>query len=106
MSWLCQVLLYNIIYTFDNDTNIDRLARQLNTIGEFGLTSRDQMYAKAEELKAYNSDKAKADLQRIKELIKVYEEVVEGNYIDNLIKAQAERKQAETKQQHTQKHKR
>lgn len=34
-------------------------------------------------------------LKRVSELIVAYESIVEGNYIDNLIKAQTERKQAE-----------
>lgn len=57
------------------------------TIGEFGFATREQMYAKAEELKAANDT---AGLKRVKELIKAYESIVEGNYIDNLIKAQTE----------------
>ncbi|MBE6845644.1 MAG: hypothetical protein E7508_08060 [Ruminococcus sp.] len=78
------------VYTFRNDKNIERLSRQLLTLSEFGLSSREQIYEKAEELKADGSNEAKAGLQRVRELIKVYEEIVEGNYIDNLIKAQKE----------------
>ncbi len=80
----------NYTYTFDNDVNIERITRQLATLKEFGLTSREQIYAKAEELKAENSDEAKAQLQCIRELIKVYEDIVDGNYIDNLIKSQSQ----------------
>lgn len=75
------------IYTFQNDANINHLSEQLVTIGEFGFATREQMYAKAEELKAANDT---AGLKRVKELIKAYESIVEGNYIDNLIKAQTE----------------
>lgn len=78
------------IYAFENDVNIERISRQLLTLNEFGLTSREQIYAKADELKADNSDVAKAQLRRIRELIKVYEDIVEGNYIDNLIKSQSQ----------------
>lgn len=73
------------IYTFQNDANINFLAEQLRTIRDFKLCSREQIYAKAEELQA-----DKTALQRVKTLIKVYEEIVDGNYIDNLVRAQAE----------------
>ena len=39
------------IYTFSNDESLNLLVEQLSTIGEFGITSRDGIYAKAEELK-------------------------------------------------------
>lgn len=39
------------IYAFKNDANIDYLSRQLMTLGEFGLSSREQIYEKADELK-------------------------------------------------------
>ena len=39
------------IYTFSNDESLNLLVEQLSTIGEFGITSRDEIYAKAEELK-------------------------------------------------------
>lgn len=78
------------IYAFENEVNIERISRQLLTLNEFGLTTREQIYAKADELKADNSDVAKAQLRRIRELIKVYEDIVEGNYIDNLIKSQSQ----------------
>lgn len=97
-------------YTFSNDFNINYLVKQLNTIGGFGLTSRDEIYEKARELQ-YNIHEIRSQgcnplpeeekLKRVNELIKAYEAIVEGNYIDNLIKAQNEKKQ-----QHTQKHKR
>lgn len=78
----------NYIYTFENDVNIDRISRQLATLDEFGLTSREQIYAKADELKADNTAEGTEKLRRIKELIKVYEDIVDGNYIDNLVKSQ------------------
>ena len=76
------------IYTFQNDANINFLAEQLRTIRDFHFTSREQIYAKAEELQA-----DKTALQRVKKLIRVYEEIVDGNYIDNLVRAQAEQHQ-------------
>lgn len=80
------------LYVFQNDANINYLSEQLCAIGEFGFTSREQMYAKAEELKAANET---VGLKRVTELIKAYESIVEGNYIDNLIKAQKERDKEE-----------
>ena len=165
------------IYAFKNDANIDYLSRQLMTLGEFGLTSREQIYEKADELKcgidekneklrflseeiptlkseisqlrflfAAHSSKpdamtqtkiaaareiaekhgvkteddiekleerlkvlpdlitsAKNDvadeqlkLKRVSDLITAYEKIVEGNYIDNLIRAQREQEQTRT----------
>ncbi len=159
------------IYAFKNDANIDYLSRQLMTLGEFGLSSREQIYEKADELKRGIDDKnekirflseeiptlksdiaqlrflfsahsskpdamtqtkiaaareiaekhnvkTEADienlekrlkalpdlitsannevadeqlkLKRVSDLITAYEKIVEGNYIDNLIRAQKE----------------
>ena len=80
-----------LIYAFKNDANINYLSEQLCTIGEFNLSSSEQMYAKTEELKAANDT---AGLKRVTELIKAYESIVEGNYIDSLIKAQQEKNRA------------
>lgn len=86
------------IYIFKNDANIEFLARQLVTIGEFNFTSREQIYNKADELqKRINNGENVLELtekiSKIKELISVYEEVVEGNYVDNLIKEQQKTRQ-------------
>ena len=90
-------------YFFQNDARINYLSEQLVTIGEFGLTSRESIYAKAQELQRTihqirsqgdNPEEQEKALKRINTLIKAYEEIVEGNYIDNLIKAQQEEKQA------------
>ncbi|MGN0622425.1 MAG: toll/interleukin-1 receptor domain-containing protein [Oscillospiraceae bacterium] len=90
-------------YFFQNDARINYLSEQLATIGEFELTSRDSIYAKAQELQRTihkkrsegdNPEEEEYALKRINTLIKAYEEIVEGNYIDNLIKAQQEEKQA------------
>ena len=78
-----------IIYTFQNDENINFLAEQLRTIRDFRLVSREQIYAKAEELQGNETA-----LQRVKTLIRVYEEIVDGNYVDNLVRAQVEQKSA------------
>lgn len=93
-------------YFFQNDARINYLSEQLATIGEFGLTSRDSIYTKAQELQhtihqmrsqGNNSEEQEKALKRINTLIKAYEEIVEGNYIDNLIKAHQEEKQAAEK---------
>ena len=74
---------------------------QLQTIGEFGLTSRDSIYEKAQELQhtihelrshGDNADIQQNGLNRVMKLIKAYEDIVEGNYIDNLIRKQKETK--------------
>lgn len=87
------------IYAFLNDTNINHLSEQLITISKFGICSREQMHNKAAELQDYiakneNCNTEREQLRRISELIKTYEQIVDGNYIDNLIKAQQEEIQA------------
>ena len=102
-------------YCFQNDERINYLSQQLQTIGEFGITSRDDIYAKAQDLQrtihkmrsnGENSEPEETNLKRINELIKSYEEIVEGNYIDNLIKAQKSRKAAAQRIEKSPKHKR
>ena len=87
----------NKIYVFQNDANIEHLSEQLRTIRDFNLGSREDIYSKADELQAAVREKKQQgevfsyeqeQLRRVNELIKVYEKIVEGNYIDNLIKAQ------------------
>lgn len=85
-------------YCFQNDAKIQRIFKQLITIDEFGFSSREQIYAKANELQnrinnGENIAELTDKLAKIKELISVYEEVVEGNYIDNLIKEQQKTRQ-------------
>ena len=93
------------IYTFHNDANIDYLVKQLNTIAEFRLTDRESIVKKGcevmdniNEIRAEGCDPSpeRVKLTRINELLKAYDVLVEGNYIDNLIKAQ---KQQQTVQQ-------
>ncbi len=102
-------------YCFQNDERINYLSKQLLTIGEFGITSREGIYAKAQELqhtvhvmrsRGDNSEAQEAALKRINELIKAYEEIVGGNYIDNLIKAQKSQKAAAQRTEKSPKHKR
>lgn len=102
-------------YCFQNDERINYLLQQLLTTGEFRITSRDDIYAKAQEMQrtihkmrsnGENSEAQEAALKRINELIKAYEEIVEGNYIDNLITAQKSREDAAQRIEKSQKHKR
>lgn len=102
-------------YCFQNDERINYLSQQLLTIGEFGITSRDDIYAKAQDLQrtihkmrsnGENSEPEETNLKRINELIKSYEEIVEGNYIDNLIRAQKSREAAAQRMEKSPKHKR
>ena len=53
-----------------------------------------------------NSEPEEMALKRINKLIKAYEEIVEGNYIDNLIRAQKSRKAAAQRMEKFPKHKR
>ncbi len=102
-------------YCFQNDQRINYLSKQLLTIGEFGITSREGIYAKAQELQHsvhimrsrgdYPTEQETA-LKRINELINAYEEIVEGNYIDNLIRAQKSREAAAQRTEKSPKHKR
>lgn len=99
-------------YCFQNDAKIQKFFKQLITIDEFGFSSREQIYAKANELQnrignGDNNDELREKLTKVRELISVYEEVIEGNCIDNLIKEQ--RKTLQPAEQHSapdKKHKR
>lgn len=89
-------------YNFMNDLIIGRLLYCLNTLSEFEIKSREQLYSIAADLreKADNSGDdidLKMQLSQVENVIRTYEEIVEGNYIDNLIKAERERKEAEQK---------
>ena len=69
------------IYAFKNDANIDYLSQQLMTLGEFGLTSREQIYEKADELKRgidEKTEKIRALTDEIPTLI-----LISNQYIDN-----------------------
>ncbi len=75
-------------YTFSNDANLEFLARQLITIGEFNFTSREDMCSKAEDLQAAETDEAKQQLKRVREVIQTYDKIICSDYIGELIKAQ------------------
>lgn len=85
-------------YDFMNDKQIGRLLLCLNTLSEFEIKSREQLYRTAEKLQEEieNGDdiELKIQLSQIESTIRTYEEIVEGNYIDNLIRAERERKES------------
>lgn len=54
------------IYTYSNDESINLLVKQLQTIGEFGLTSRNGIFEKAAELKK-NVDDISAEIKVLTE---------------------------------------
>lgn len=88
-------------YDFMNDRQIWKLICCLNVLSELNINSRERLYKAAEELQERidncNGDE-RDDLQiqhaRILSVIRTYEEIVEGNYIDNLIRAEKEHKEA------------
>lgn len=103
------------IYTFHNDADIDYLVKQLNTIAEFKLTDRESIVKKGcdimeniNQIRAEGSNPApeRERLARINELLKTYDELIEGNYIDNLIKAQQAVQPSQSKSKQLNHHKR
>ncbi len=73
-------------YDFMNDLTIGRLLYCLNTITELNIRSREQLYEIAADLreKAENGGDdldLKTQLSQIENVIRTYEEIVEGNYI-------------------------
>lgn len=88
-------------YDFMNDRQIWRLVCCLNTLSELNINSREQLYKAAEKLQEQienSTDDERVELQiqyaQIASTIRTYEEIVEGNYIDNLIRAEKERTEA------------
>lgn len=103
------------IYTFNNDARINYLVEQLNTIAEFKLTDRESIVKKGceimdniNEIRAEGCDPApeRVKLTQINELLKAYDELIEGNYIDNLIKAQKEQQTVQQPKSTPKKHNR
>ncbi len=93
-------------YDFMNDLTIGRLIYCLNTISELSIKSREQLYSIAADLREKAENGAedidlKAQLSQIESVIRTYEEIVEGNYIDNLIRAERERREAEQKKENS-----
>ena len=75
-------------YDIMNDKQIGRLLLCLNTLSEFEIKSREQLYRMAENLQEEIENggdiEQKILLSQIESTIRTYEEIVEGNYIDNL----------------------
>lgn len=93
-------------YDFMNDLTIGRLLYCLNTLSELEIKSREQLYDIAADLreKAENGGDdidLKTQLSQIENVIRTYEAIVEGNYIDNLIRAERERREAEQKKENS-----
>lgn len=92
-------------YDFMNDLTIGRLLYCLNTLSELDIKSREQLYRTAEKLQEEIENggdiELKIQLSQIESAIRTYEEIVEGNYIDNLIKAERERREAEQKKENS-----
>lgn len=86
------------MYDFMNDKQIGRLLLCLNTLSELEIKSREQLYRTAEKLQEEIENggniELKIQLSQIESAIRTYEEIVEGNYIDNLIRAERERKES------------
>ena len=85
-------------YDFMNDKQIGRLLLCLNTLSELEIKSREQLYRTAEKLQEEIENggdiELKIQLSQIESAIRTYEEIVEGNYIDDLIRAERERKES------------
>lgn len=78
------------IYTFQNDVEIDCLSQQLVTIRDFNLSSKEQIYSKAEELK-HNIDEKKAKLKELSaELPTLKSDIVQLKYYFSVIGEQRE----------------
>ena len=93
-------------YDFMNDLTIGRLLYCLNTLSELNIKSREQLYEIAADLREKAENGAddidlRTQLSQIENVIRTYEEIVEGNYIDNLIKAEWERREAEQKKENS-----
>ena len=88
-------------YSFLNDHSIENMVSCLNTLSEFGIDTREQLYAVSSDLQkqldSNNNQELKSQLSKIDSAIRTYEDIVEGNYIDNLIHAERERKAATQK---------
>lgn len=88
-------------YSFLNDHSIENMVSCLNTLSEFGIDTREQLYKISSDLQkqldSNNSEELKSQLSKIEGVIRTYEDIVEGNYIDNLIRVERERKTAAQK---------
>ena len=82
------ILLCYLLYKINHEVEIEQLyeiAADLQEKAENGADDID----------------LKTQLSQIENVIRTYEEIVEGNYIDNLIKAERERREAEQKKENS-----
>ena len=81
----------------------------MGTLSEFNINSRSELYKTSEVLQEQiencTDEGERVDLKiqyaKISATIRTYEEIVDGNYIDNLLKAERERTEAEQKKENT-----
>lgn len=88
-------------YSFLNDSTIESLADCLGTISDFNITTSGQLYKLSADLQerienCADDERVELKIQyaRITSAIRTYEAISEGNYIDNLIRAEKERTEA------------
>ena len=91
-------------YSFLNDSTIESLGDCLSTISDFNITTSGQLYKLSADLqerieKCDDDERVELKIQyaRISSAIRTYEAISEGNYIDNLIRAEKERREALTR---------
>lgn len=70
-----------LIYVYQNDANINYLSEQLVTIGEFGFSSREQIYGKADELKRSIDEKSEKVKSLTAEIPTLKSEISQLHYL-------------------------
>lgn len=70
-----------LIYAFQNDANINYLSEQLATIGEFGFSSREQIYRKADELKRSIDEKTEKVKSLTEEIPTLKSDIAQLHYL-------------------------
>ena len=70
-----------LIYAFQNDANINYLSKQLATIGEFGFSSREQIYRKADELKRSIDEKNEKNKELTNEMPTLKYDIAQLHYL-------------------------
>lgn len=68
-------------YAFQNDANINYLSEQLATIGEFGFSSREQIYHKADELKRSIDEKTEKVKSLAEEIPTLKSDIAQLHYL-------------------------
>ena len=70
-----------LIYAFQNDANINYLSEQLATIGEYGFSSREQIYHKADELKRSIDEKTEKVKSLAEEIPTLKSDIAQLHYL-------------------------